>query len=79
MVELGLSLLALVAAAGLLVALPRRRRAPGALTARVDRRPPGVKALASRVSELSDLGLHLPAASRAAAQKPRLGALLGLR
>lgn len=61
-------------------ALLRRRRARrgGLLAADLHPRPAGVNHLASRVSDLSDLGLHLGAARRAAG-RPRLGAVLEQR
>ncbi len=76
-----LALAALAAATLAAFALRRRRgRRPAGLASRIDARPAGVRHLASTVSELSDLGLHLPEARGAAlARKPRLGALLGLR
>ncbi len=74
---LALSAVAAVSAAALAVRRARRRRP--ALAPGLDVLPAGVKHLASTVSDLSDLGLHLPAAHRAAlARKPRLGALLDL-
>ncbi len=69
-----LAVLAVFAVAGVLV---RRRNARGpALALRTGKGRAGVSHLATRVSELSDLGLHLRAAT---APRRRLGALLGLR
>jgi len=74
---LALAALAVVSAAALAARRGRKRRP--ALAPGLDALPAGVKHLASTVSDLSDLGLHLPAAHRAAlARKPRLGALLDL-
>lgn len=81
MVAIALAFIAVSSAA--LLALLRRRRRPAYhrnqnLVTRVEPLPAGVKHLAARVSDLSDLGMHLPAATRAL-EKRRLGALLGLR
>ncbi len=80
MVALALAFVAVSSAA--LVALGLRRRRPSrrhhGLVTRVEPLPAGVKHLAARVSDLSDLGMHLPAATRAL-EKRRLGVLLGLR
>ena len=78
-----LSLAVLAALTGVCVAAlalrGSRRRRP-ALAPWLDPLPAGRKHLASTVSELSDLELHLPAARLAAlGHKPRLGALLDLR
>ncbi|HEY6098816.1 MAG TPA: hypothetical protein VIW03_05265 [Anaeromyxobacter sp.] len=79
MFEIGLTLL-FVAMAGVVGLALRRRSAPRpSLASRVEPLPAGVKHLASTVSDLSDLGMHLPAATRALARKRRLGLLLGLR
>lgn len=80
MVEVALTLVAVTTAVGLGLSLRRRRfaRHPH-LSSTLDPMPAGVKHLAARVSELSDLGLHLPAASHALVHKRRLGVLLGLR
>lgn len=61
-----------------LVALAVRRRTSRteALVSRVEPLPAGVKHLASTVSDLSDLELHLPAVHRALAPRRRLGTLL---
>jgi hypothetical protein len=78
---LPLALTALAAgtsAAALLVLRRRRSRRLLAFGARVTPLPAGIQHLATTVTDLSDVGLHLPAA-RAAAGKPRLGSLLGLR
>jgi hypothetical protein len=56
----------------------RRARRAGLLAAPLHPKPAGVHHLASSVSELSDLGLHLHAARRAAG-RPRLGAVLEQR
>jgi hypothetical protein len=79
MVVIALAFLAVssVALLGLLLRRRRPARRHG-LEMRVEPLPAGVKHLAARVSDLSDLGLHLPAATRAL-EKRRLGALLGLR
>ncbi len=60
---------------GIVVALRRRRsaRAPS-LSVRVPRASAGVSHLAARVSDLSDLDMHLRAG---VAQRRRLGVLLG--
>jgi hypothetical protein len=80
MVVMALALLAVLAVAAVAAAALRRRRVlRRGLAPRIDPAPAGMKHLAARVSELSDLGLHLPAASRTLAPKRRLGALLGLR
>ncbi|HET8539462.1 MAG TPA: hypothetical protein VFL83_06285 [Anaeromyxobacter sp.] len=65
-----------VAVAALVVARRRRRRAVRgpALSLGSPRGPAGVNHLANRVSELSDLDVHLRAG---AMQKRSLGALLG--
>ena len=55
--------------------LRRRRARAHALTPRLDGGPAGLRHLASSVSDLSDLDLHLHAARRMG--KPRLGAVLG--
>lgn len=79
MLVLALAVVATAAVAAF--ALRRRRSHRGAgLAPRIDRLPAGVKHLASTVSELSDFGVHLSAARRAALErKPRLGILLGSR
>ncbi len=79
MVALALAFVAVSFAALVALGLRRRRpsRRPGLVT-RVEPLPAGVKHLAARVSDLSDLGMHLPAATRAL-EKRRLGVLLGLR
>lgn len=79
MFEVGLGLLLVTTAGTLAWALRRRGSRRPSLAARVEPLPAGVKHLASTVSDLSDLGLHLPAATRALARKRRLGVLLGLR
>lgn len=53
----------------------RRRRARAGVLSRLDAGPAGLRHLASSVSDLSDVGLHLHAARRMG--KPRLGAVLG--
>ncbi len=79
MIELALALVAVIVAAfGWSVRRRRHARRPR-LAPRLDALPAGVTQLATRVSELSDLGLHLPAASRTLAHERRLGVLLGLR
>jgi hypothetical protein len=71
---------AVVAAAGVVFLAARRRRARSpSLSPRLDPMPAGVKHLAASVGDLSDLGLRLPAATRALGRKHRLGVLLGLR
>ncbi len=80
MVAIALAVVAVSSAALLALVLRRRRsvrRRPDLVT-RVEPLPAGVKHLAARVSDLSDLGMHLPAAKRAL-EKRRLGVLLGLR
>jgi hypothetical protein len=69
-----------IAAGAALALLRRRGRRPGPLSPALDPLPAGVKHLASTVSDLSDLGLHLRAArGDPRAGKARLGALLDLR
>jgi hypothetical protein len=74
--------LATVAAlAALAVGLLLRRRGArpeDLVPRRIDPSQAGLKHLATSVSDLSDLGLHLGAVRRPGG-KPRLGALLGLR
>ncbi|HEX9306786.1 MAG TPA: hypothetical protein VF894_04805 [Anaeromyxobacter sp.] len=72
---------AALTAAIVTVRLSRRRaRRDVGLASRLEPLPAGVKHLAATVSDLSDLGIHLHAARRAASmRKPRLGVLLGLR
>jgi hypothetical protein len=53
----------------------RRRRARARILTTLEAGPAGLRHLASSVSDLSDLGLHLHAARRMG--KPRLGAVLG--
>jgi hypothetical protein len=76
-----LALALLVAAATAVTAaatlLRRRRARHEGLAPRPDALPAGRHHLASSVSELSDLGLHLHLARRSA--KPRLGELLAHR
>lgn len=79
MVEVGLALSIVVVSAALFLALRRRGARAPALGDRVEPLPAGVKHLASTMSDLSDRGIHLPAATRALARKRRLGVLLGLR
>jgi hypothetical protein len=67
--------------AGAVLARRRRRvrRSPG-LSSAIDPMPAGVKHLARTVTDLSDLGLHLPSArATSLAGRHRLGALLDLR
>ncbi len=81
MVVIGLTFAAAVAVtASIVLALRHRRlgRAP-ILSSHLDPLPAGLKHLAASVGDLSDLGLHLPSATRAFAQRRRLGVLLGLR
>jgi hypothetical protein len=79
MLEIVLALLAVSVAAPVAVALGRKRRAARrAFAPRLDRSPAGLKHLAAQVSDLSDLGFHLPSA-RSLAPRRRLGVLLGLR
>ena len=74
-----LAAVALALAAALAVGLRRRRSVRrGSLAPIAAPRAPGVSHLAARVSELSDVGIHLHAAQRGA-EKRRLGVLLGLR
>jgi hypothetical protein len=79
MVVIALAFVA-VSSAALLALRVRRRRPPrgSGLVTRVEPLPAGVKHLAARVSDLSDLRVELPAARRALEPR-RLGALLGLR
>lgn len=71
------ALLALAAAAAAAAALRRRRtERAGALAAPLRAGPAGVRHLAASVSELSDMGLHLPVP---AGRKGRVGSPLGLR
>jgi hypothetical protein len=79
MIAIALTLAAMATAAAVLLCRRRARKAP-ALAPGLDPLPAGLKHLATTVSDLSDCGLHLPAAQRAVlARKPRLGALLDLR
>ena len=79
MLEIALPLLAVSVALPAMLALGRRRRAARrAFAPRLDPSPAGVKHLAAQVSDLSDLGFHLPMAARGG-QRRRLGVLLGLR
>jgi hypothetical protein len=70
--------LMLAVAVGAALALRRRRARRVGFGSVLDPMPAGVKHLATTVSDLSDLGLHLPARA-ALASKPRLGVLLDLR
>lgn len=72
---IGVAAVLVVLAAAALVRRHRSGRAAG-LSLGSPRGPAGVSHLAARVSELSDLGLHLRAS---ATPRRRLGALLGLR
>jgi hypothetical protein len=72
-------ILALAVTLGAALGLRRNRVRRAGLGSVLDPAPAGVKHLATTVSDLSDLGLHLPAARAALASKPRLGALLHLR
>ena len=79
--SLALALLVSLALVALALALALRRRRTvrrASLAPLAGPRRPGVSHLASRVSELSDVGIHLHAAQRGA-EKRRLGVLLGLR
>jgi hypothetical protein len=72
--------LALSAVAAALVLRRRRGRRSPPLSPAIDPLPAGMKHLAKTVSDLSDLGLHLPSArATAVAGKARLGTLLDLR
>ena len=75
MLALALVVVAATATTAAAVALRRRRARAQALAPRLDAGPAGLRHLASSVSDLSDLGLHLHAARRMG--KPRLGAVLG--
>ncbi len=79
MFEAGVAFLTVSIVATLAWALRRRTGRRPSLAARVEPFPAGLKHLASTVSDLSDIGIHLPASTRAMARKRRLGALLGLR
>ncbi len=74
LVSAAIALLAVVTAAVVLVVRRRRSARLPALMARMPRAPAGVSHLAARVSDLSDLDMHLHAG---VAQRRRLGALLG--
>jgi hypothetical protein len=79
MVAIALAFVAVSSAALAALLVRRRRPSPRAtLSTRVEPLPAGLKHLAAGVSDLSDLGMHLPAATRAL-ERRRLGALLGLR
>jgi hypothetical protein len=79
MIALALIVTAATATTAALALLRRRRTRRGGLLGPSLRSPPaGVHHLASSVSDLSDLGLHLDAARRAAG-RPRLGAVLEQR
>lgn len=74
-----LATIASLAALGAALLLRRRGGRGGAeLLPRIDPSPAGLKHLATTVSDLSDLGLHLGQGHRPG-RKPRLGALLGPR
>ncbi len=78
MLALGLIVLAATATTAAWVLLRRRRaRRAGMLAAPLRPMPAGLHHLASGVSDLSDLGIHLRAAGRVG--KPRLGAVLEQR
>lgn len=77
MLALALIVAAATATTAAFVLLRRRRARRGGLVAPLRPRPAGVHHLASSVSDLSDLGLHLHAARRAG--KPRLGVVLEQR
>lgn len=79
MFEAGVAFLTMSIAAALVWALRRRAGRRSSLVGRVEPLPAGVKHLASTVSDLSDIGIHLPASSRMIARRRRLGVLLGLR
>ena len=73
LVSAAIGLVAVVTVSALL--LRRRRSARGSsLAVRMPSAPAGVSHLAARVSDLSDLDMHLHAG---VAQRRRLGALLG--
>jgi hypothetical protein len=79
--SLALALLVSLAVVALALAIGLRRRRTvrrASLAPLVAPRGPGVSHLAARVSELSDVGIHLHAARRDG-DKRRLGVLLGLR
>jgi hypothetical protein len=79
--SLALALLVSLAVVALALALGLRRRRTArraSLAPLAAPRRPGVSHLAARVSELSDVGIHLHAAQRGV-EKRRLGVLLGLR
>ncbi len=79
MLAIALTAVAVLASGAAVLVLRRRRSRRTGLEPRlIEPLPAGVRHLASGVSELSDLGLHLHAARRAAT-KPTLGSLLGLR
>lgn len=78
MLVIALTAVAVLASGAAVLLLRRRRSRRTGLEPRIEPLPAGVRHLASGVSELSDLGLHLHAARRAAT-KPTLGSLLGLR
>ncbi len=75
MLTLALIIVAATATTGAAVLLHRRRARSGAFASPLDAGPAGLRHLASSVSDLSDIGLHLHAARRMG--KPRLGAVLG--
>jgi hypothetical protein len=80
MLALALILVASVLTGAALALRRRRTRRAPPLSPALDPLPAGLKHLATTVSDLSDLGLHLHAARRGAASgKPTLGALLDLR
>lgn len=80
MIVVALLLVASMAAGAALALRHRRGRPSASLSPAVDPMPAGVKHLASTVSDLSDLGLHLRGARAGSRdRKPRLGALLDLR
>jgi hypothetical protein len=77
MLELA-AVLVVAATLGAALGLRRRRARRNGLGSVLDPMPAGMKHLATTVSDLSDIGLHLPASRSALTSKARLGALLHL-
>ena len=75
MLALALIVLAATATTAAALVLRRRRSHAHTFASRLDAGPAGLRHLASSVSDLSDLGLHLHAARRMG--KPRIGVVLG--
>ena len=75
MLALALIVVAASATTAAAVVLRRRRVRAGAFAGQLDAGPAGLRHLASSVSDLSDIGLHLHASRHMG--KPRLAAVVG--